>query len=81
MEKKSFGYGDYKVYVYGRQLTNEDGSSAKWMAHAEIIRTNGNEDMLVPLDGSSSVFDTEQEAQTYAAVAAKKLIDSGHCKI
>lgn len=82
MEIKVFKYGHYVINLSAQQLTNEDGSPAKWRPRADISRSNGNEDLLVPLtDWPSQGFDTEQEAQTYAAAAAKKLIDSGHCKI
>lgn len=78
-------YGSYDIYPSGRLLRNEDGSPAKWMACAQIIRWSGSEAPPVLILGwdppKFPEFDVEEEARKYAAVAAKQLIDSGQCKI
>lgn len=74
-------YRNYDIYPSAQPLRKEDGSPAKWMARAEIIRWSGNtaQPVLVQqwLPPEFPEFDTEQEARKYAAIAAKGLIDSG----
>lgn len=81
MEKNCFKYGVYDIYPSGQQYKNEDGSLGKWKARAEIVRSGGNKDLLVPVTWPNPEFGTEQEAQRFAMVAAKELINSGRCEI
>jgi hypothetical protein len=78
---KAFKHSDYDIFPAGQQLKNEDGSLGKWMALASIVRWKGSELQVVPVSWYPSKFDTEQAACTYAAGAAKEMIDAGRCKI
>lgn len=78
---KGFKRGDYNIFPAGQLLKNEDGSPGKWMALACVIRWRGDEVLAVPVSWYPPEFDTEQAAVTYAAAAAKEMIDAGRCKI
>jgi hypothetical protein len=80
---KGFKHGSHDVFPAGQQLKNEDGSLGRWMPLACIFRWQGNEQPLsVPVSWyPPELFDTEEEAVTYAAAAAREMIDAGRCKV
>lgn len=77
----SFKYSGYEVFPAGQQLRNEDGSLGKWMALACVMHWQGEEVLAVPVSWYPPEFETEQAAATYAAHAAREMIDAGRCKI
>jgi len=80
MAKKGVKYGKYIIFPYGKELIDEDTLHSRWMARAEIVHLNDDEQLLESLYWSApqyKFFDTEQEAKTYAEIAAKKHIDAG----
>ena len=76
-----FKHGGYDVFLAGQELRNNEGVPGKWMALACVIRWRGDEFLAVPVSWYPPDFDTEQAAITYAAVAAREMIDAGRCKI
>ena len=74
---KYISHDGYDIFPAGQQLRNQDGSPGQWMALASIVRWQNDKIMAVPVSWYPPEFETELAAETYAASAAKQMIDAG----